>query len=69
MLGDDIRLHRETAGLGVRELARMAGISPETVSSWERGRRYPSLQALEAIASVLNIRIVIGPDETIIEEA
>lgn len=67
MLGAELRRARERAGLGVRELATLAGLSPEAVSAIERGRRYPSLQTLEALAHALNIRIVIGPDETIIE--
>lgn len=69
MLGEDIRRAREAAGLGVRELAAITGLSPEAISGIERKRRYPSLQTLEALATALNIRIVIGPDETIIEEA
>lgn len=69
MLGDDLRRVREAAVLGVRELAGRAGLSPEAISSIERGRRYPSLQTLEALANALNIRIIVGPDETIVEKA
>jgi transcriptional regulator with XRE-family HTH domain len=67
MLGDELRQVRERRGLSAREVARQAGISVETLSAWERGRRYPSLQSLEALAPVLRIRVVIGPDETFVE--
>jgi transcriptional regulator with XRE-family HTH domain len=69
MLGDDIRAARVSADLTARELAAIAGISPEAVSAIERGRSYPNLQTLEAIAGPLHVRFVIGPDETIVERA
>lgn len=67
MLGAELRQVREGRGLGIRELARLAGLSYEAVSAIERGVRYPSLQTLERLAGALRIRIVIGPDETILE--
>lgn len=69
MLGDDLRGCRKAAGLGVRELAAKTGLSPEAISGIERSRRYPSLQTLELLANALNIRIIVGPDETIVEKA
>lgn len=69
MLGEDIRRARTDAGLTVRALAAIAGLSPEAVSAIERGDSYPNLQTLEVIAGPLHIRIIIGPDETIVEGA
>lgn len=66
-IGADLKNARERRGFGLRELASLAGVSPEAVSSIERGSRYPSLQTLEALAAVLDVRIVIGPAETIVE--
>lgn len=66
-LGSDLRKARERRGFGVRELAALAGLSAEAVSAVERGARYPSLPTLEALAAVLEIRIVVGPSETIVE--
>jgi transcriptional regulator with XRE-family HTH domain len=69
MLGKDLRHARKEVGLGVRELARITELSPEAISAIERGHRYPSLQTLETLVGPLRIRIVIGPDETIVERA
>lgn len=69
MLGDDLRRCRKAADIGIRELAAITGLSPEAISGIERGRRYPSLQTLELLATALNIRIIVGPDETIVEVA
>lgn len=52
----------------MRELASLADVSPEAVSAVERGDRYPSLPTLEALAGVLQVWILIGPDETIINQ-
>jgi transcriptional regulator with XRE-family HTH domain len=67
MLGAELRQAREKRGLSVRELARAAGLSAEAVSAIERGQRYPSLRTLECLAAALQITIVIGPEETILE--
>lgn len=68
MIGSELKTVRERRGLGLRELASLASLSPEAVSAVERGSRYPSLPTLEALAAVLDIRIVVGPTETIIEQ-
>jgi transcriptional regulator with XRE-family HTH domain len=67
MLGSDLKDARERRGLGQRETARLAGISPETLSNLERGDGYPNLHTLECIAGVLQVRIVINSTETFIE--
>ena len=67
MLGRELCLVREQRGLSIRELASRAGVSHEAISAIERGIRYPSLQTLEALAPALDINIIIGPDETIVE--
>jgi len=66
-LGAELRRIRERRGLTVRELAIRAGLSAEAVSAIERGVRYPSLHSLECLAQALEIRVVIGPSETILE--
>lgn len=67
MLGKDLRRAREQRGLGQREVARLAGIAPETLSKVERGEGYPNLHTLECIAKVLGIRIVINSQDTYLE--
>lgn len=67
MLGTDLREVRLQQGLSIRELAEKAGLSKEAVSSVERGAKYPTLHTLECLAAALQIRIVIEPQETIVE--
>lgn len=67
MLGGEIRSVREARGLSIREAAEHAGLSAEALSAVERGARYPSLHTLELLAAALDVRFIIGPDETIIE--
>ncbi len=52
-LGDRIRELREHQDLSVRELARRIGVSAPFMSDVELGRRHPSGDVLEKIASVL----------------
>lgn len=68
MLGKDLCLARERHGLSVRELSEESGVSREAISAIERGFRYPSLQTLEALCRALNISVIIGPEETVIED-
>lgn len=47
-----LRSHREAAGLSQAELARRAGIRRSTVNNLERGRTEPSAATLQALAGV-----------------
>lgn len=67
-LGEDLSSIRKRRGLGVRELSARSGVSREAISAIERGVRYPSLQTLEALVHVLNVSVIIGPNETVIED-
>jgi transcriptional regulator with XRE-family HTH domain len=67
MLGRELCDARERRGLSIRELSAESGVSREAISAIERGDRYPSLQTLEALAHALNISVIIGPDETVVE--
>lgn len=69
MLGRELYNARERRGFSVRELSAESGVSREAISAIERGDRYPSLQTLEALVHVLNITVVIGPNETVVEAA
>lgn len=55
-LGRRIRSARESAGMGLRELARAAGKSPAWLSRLERGQdECASVGALQALARLLRI--------------
>lgn len=54
--GAKIRVYRESAGLSVRKLAKMAGISPAALSQLENGNvADPGVNTLHYIASALGV--------------
>jgi transcriptional regulator with XRE-family HTH domain len=54
-LGEFIRNQRQSAGVSVRKLAKLAGVSNPYLSQVERGLRRPSAEMLQAIAKGLRI--------------
>jgi transcriptional regulator with XRE-family HTH domain len=54
-LGEFIRNQRRSAGVSVRKLAKLAGVSNPYLSQVERGLRRPSADMLQAIAKGLRI--------------
>jgi transcriptional regulator with XRE-family HTH domain len=60
-----LRPCRERAGMNLKELAKAAGICPETYRSWETGKTWPSAFHLANLATVLGVSIeelYLGPD-------
>jgi transcriptional regulator with XRE-family HTH domain len=56
-LGGKLRALREQADLSLRELAKAVDVSPPFLSDVELGRRYPSDEVLERLASKLRTPI------------
>lgn len=56
MLGSRIRQGRVAAGLSMRELGDMAGISAMAISKYERGQMKPSSETLLRLARALDVR-------------
>lgn len=54
-IGDRLREVRETRGMTLRELARIAGVSESLVSQIEHNRVSPSIETLLAIADALEL--------------
>lgn len=54
-LGEKIKAMREEAGLGLRDLAAKANVSPSMLSQIENGSANPSINTLKNIAVVLNL--------------
>jgi len=42
--------------LSQAQLAELVGVSPATVSKWQSGKQAPESEALERLASVVNVR-------------
>lgn len=55
--GGKIRVLRQNAGLGLREMARQAGLSPAFLSGIEHGDRRPSPPVAGRIAACLGVSI------------
>jgi DNA-binding XRE family transcriptional regulator len=51
-----LRTLREARGLGLRELARRAGVDPGALSRAESGQRAPSVRLLGRLAPLLGAR-------------
>ncbi len=46
---------RRGQGLSLRQLARSAGLSHDSLGAWERGERFPRLPELEAALTALGV--------------
>lgn len=58
-LGFGMKKARLARKLGVRELARLAQLSPQEISNWEHGKRVPRPEEVATILAVLRV----APDE------
>ena len=50
-----IRECRKAAGMTIRELADLSGVSPDAVVKWEGGKRNISVTTAECVASALHV--------------
>lgn len=51
--GNSIQRARLRAGLTQEALAERSGYSPDTISAWENGARFPSAEAVDVLAACL----------------
>jgi len=56
-LGDKLRQLRGERNISQRDLARLAGLSPNSISLIERDETSPSVATLQSLATALNIRM------------
>lgn len=56
-LGDKLRQLRSERNISQRDLAKMAGLSPNSISLIERDETSPSVATLQSLASALNVRM------------
>lgn len=56
-LGEKLRQLRSERNISQRELAHLAGLSPNSISLIERDETSPSVATLQSLASALNIRM------------
>jgi transcriptional regulator with XRE-family HTH domain len=53
--GKGIRIARAVAGIRQKQLAKLSGLDASHISLIEKGKRRPSLEALEKLSKALNI--------------
>lgn len=56
-LGRKIREAREAADIGLRELARLADVSPSYLCELEAGENEPTVSKIQRIAQALKIKL------------
>ncbi|MFL7871863.1 MAG: helix-turn-helix domain-containing protein [Anaerolineales bacterium] len=56
-LGEKLRQLRSERNISQRDLAKLAGLSPNSISLIERDETSPSVATLQSLASALNIRM------------
>lgn len=55
--GEQIAMYRKAAHLSQKELAERLGVSDKTISSWERGRTEPNMEAVTSLSKILDCSI------------
>ena len=55
MIGKYLRDLRRRRGMSQQELALALGVSKQTISNWEVGRKVPRMKAVEKIANVFGV--------------
>lgn len=55
MIGKYLRALRRRRGMSQQELALALGVSKQTISNWEVGRKVPRMKAIEKIANVFGV--------------
>jgi len=70
-IGENLKSLRKNADLTQDEIAEMLGVSPQSVSKWERGDTYPDITLLPSIANIFKISVdaLIGMDRICNTEA
>ena len=53
-IGEKIAQYRKRKGLSIRELAKLANVTPSLLSQIERGLANPSVNSLKSIANALS---------------
>jgi transcriptional regulator with XRE-family HTH domain len=54
-IGERLKKAREARGLSKSQVARFAGVSPATLTRWEKGARNPRPEHLKRVLAVLRI--------------
>ena len=69
-LSENLKKYRMKKDLTQEDVAQMLGITPQSVSKWERGESYPDITLLPALANIFetSVDLLIGMDTIRAEE-
>lgn len=56
--GNNLKRHRKSKGLSIRQLAAEADMEHSTIFRYEQGKRNPSLTIVHRLAAALEISVV-----------
>ena len=70
-VAENLRALRKGKGWTQEDMAEVIGVSPQSVSKWERGDTYPDITLLPALANLFKVSVdtIIGMDRINDEEA
>ena len=58
MIGQNIGYYRKIKGMKQNELAKIIGVTPQTISVWEKGTIKPSANKYQVIAQALGVNVL-----------
>ena len=64
MLGEKLKLYREKHNMTQKEVAKILGVEPGTISKYELGMIEPNIESIKKLAEIFNLKI----DELLKEE-
>lgn len=54
-IGEIIKAERKARGLSQTELAKLIGVTQDSISLWEKGKRLPDTQYVIKLAQLFNV--------------
>ena len=57
MLGEKIKLYRESKNMTQVEIAESLGVKPATISKYESGALEPNIESLKRLAEIFNVSV------------
>lgn len=65
---NNIRKLRKERGLSIRELSKLTGIAPDTISKYEREERHPKIENWQKLADYFGVSVEYLQDKTFINK-
>lgn len=59
-IAEIIKINRQKNNLTREQLAKLSGVSKDSIYAWEKGKRIPSIYSADKVLKALNIEMAIG---------